>query len=161
MFLIFSVPNGNVLHLSNIVSCFLWRVVKLVNNELQLRIFRNQNYYNGKGDAYLIYCNGGGLFLNTKSRTRKLLTKPDSSVDAHSVMDYARSKGFVHIIDAVYNESQYKLDIVGNTNLYNKNAIIGRFTEMLHYISNISMNDNDKEIAALYSRIKLLLKNIK
>lgn len=133
----------------------------MVNNELQLRIFRNQNYYNGKGDAYLIYCNGGGLFLNTKSRTRKLLTKPDSSVDAHSVMDYARSKGFVHIIDAVYNESQYKLDIMGNINLYNKNAIVDRFTEMLHYISNISMNDNDKEVAALYSRIKLLLKDIK
>lgn len=126
----------------------------MVDNELQLKIYCNSRY--GKnGRSYLIYCNGGGIYFTSSNKSFKVVKHDE--IGKSSIGDFARSRGFKHILDVVYHN--YDMILVGSEP-YSKTVLKDYLERMIEDVTFKAMNDNDPSVRALYSRIFLLLKKL-
>ena len=126
----------------------------MINNELQISIFRNQLH----NDRYLVYCNGGDVFevSEINSYIHKIVNKPSNKLDSHNIRFYAKSKGYDKLLDGVYTDDDYRLNI-SVINDFNHEELKEKIKDMIKYINNSVLGYNDPSVNSLFIRLKLLL----
>lgn len=124
----------------------------MVDNELQVSVYMKDDYREPK--SYMVYINGGGVFLFSKDACKMVQEKRNEVIE-ENINDFARANNYKHLLDAIYYN--YEFHVV-KLKPFIMSTLKEYLNEGLDKITKRSMNDNDPTVAALYCRIKLLIK---
>ena len=132
----------------------------MIENGAELKIYYNESYRDC-GECYMVYCNGGGLYINTSDESYKVVQqKYLGEINIDNVDEFAFSRNFVKILDVI------ELTYDNRTNLqWYRNSpdnMKQRLQEMLDYIIKLSRwnHQSDPFTIHLYSTVNQLLQVI-
>ena len=125
----------------------------------EILIYYNSNYDN-MGECYLIYCNGGGLYLSTPDEYFKVLQKNyPSKVTLENIDEYAFSRHFERMMDVrklTYDNSK---DIIWYRNDTKFKERLRSIVDQILYTTKYSIFP-DAFIIHFYCLMNTLLQNI-
>lgn len=132
----------------------------LIEQGSELKIYHNPAY-DPYGDCYLIYCNGGGLYINTPTESFKVVqAKYMGNVTLENVDQYAYTRGFTKVLSAIDLTYDDNINIkwYNNSNLDLKDRLIELKNGIIK--SARSVGQSDPFTTHLYIAINTLLRYI-
>ena len=129
----------------------------LIENGAELIIYHNPSY-DEYGDCYLIYCNGGGLYINTPTESFKVVqAKYMGEVTLENIDQYAYVRNFSKVLTAINlsYSNDTNIEWFNNTHEDLKDRLIGLKNKIIELAR--SVNQSDPFTTHLYIEINELL----
>lgn len=132
----------------------------MIENGAELKIYYSESYRDN-GDCYIIYCNGGGLYMNTPTESYKIVQqKYLGNINIDNVDEFAFSRDFIKILDVIELTYDHRTNLQWYHNA--PKNMKQRLQEMLNYIIKLSRwnHQSDPFAIHLYSTVNQLLQVI-
>ena len=132
----------------------------MIENGAELKIYYSESYIDN-GDCYIVYCNGGGLYMNTPTESYKIVQqKYLGDVNIDNVDEFAFSRDFIKILDVIELTYDHRTNLQWYHNA--PKNMKQRLQEMLNYIIKLSRwnHQSDPFTIHLYSTVNQLLQVI-
>lgn len=85
----------------------------MIENGSELKIYYNDHYEDYSEICYLIYCNGGGVYLSTPDESVRIVQKNyPASINLENIDQYAFSRDFKRVLDVKHLTYDDRKDIV-------------------------------------------------